>query len=228
MTPRSRSCWAPACLASRRASASISMPAAASRAASARARAAQGDGRVRQHRRVRVAVPHAGEARERLREHVVQAVAGRVDDVAGQQRAERERVAVRRRGPGGAPPHARRAWARGRPRRQRALDRVAERVGRRGGALGLGLRGAERGVVDDDPGRTRGVAGSTPRAWRWPRVISARAKRRRDRGGLARRGRRRAPWRRRRRARRRARRAGRRRPRRAGRRRPRRRGPAGT
>ena len=104
-----------------------------------------------QHRRVRVAVPHAGEAREGLCQHVVQAVAGGVDDVAGQQRAERQRVAVvvlgqqARRLVGGKHRHRRRA------RRQRALDRVAERIGRRGREVGLRLRGAQGRVVDDDP-----------------------------------------------------------------------------
>ena len=56
--------------------------------------AAQRRGRVRQHRGVRGAVPGGGEAHERLRQDVVQAVAAAVDRVARQQRAERELVAV--------------------------------------------------------------------------------------------------------------------------------------
>ena len=59
------------------------------------------------------AVARPGHAHERLGEHVVQAEAGRVDHVAGEQRAERERLAV------GlvAPPSPRRSAARPRARR---------------------------------------------------------------------------------------------------------------
>ena len=98
--------------------------------------------RVRQHHRVGRAVADAGLAHERLREHVVQAEAGRVDRVAGQQRAERERVAV-----GLAPRPAARASSRAAScaasvatgfarTRARRLGRVAERVERARRQLG--------------------------------------------------------------------------------------------
>ena len=64
----------------------------------------QRDERVGQHDGVGRAVADAGEARERLRQDVVQAVAGAVDRVARQQRGERERVAVGSASAGGGSP----------------------------------------------------------------------------------------------------------------------------
>ena len=123
--------------------------------------------------------PIPAEPHERLREHVVQAVDGRVDRVAGQQRGERERVAV---GAAGARPGAddqpRRLERRQRrdrvgARRARALGGVAERVERAGGQLGLGLGGRQRRVVDHDRRAHVRVPSGAPAAWRCTRVISA-------------------------------------------------------
>ena len=135
---------------------------------------AQGDGRVGQHRGVRGAVPHAGEARQRLGEHVVQAVAGGVDDVARQQGAEGERVAVVLAGA------SRRAASRA------ASTGTGEARGVSGPSIAwpsalaadaasssAGCEALRAGSLSTIRGRTRGVAGSTPRAWRCPRVISA-------------------------------------------------------
>src|SRR5215216_3032588 len=114
--------------------------------------------RAREHDRVRRPVAHPGEPHERLREHVVQAVEGRVDRVAGQQRGERERVAV---GAAAARPGAgdqTRGLERGerrngvRARRARALGGVAERVQGARGQLGLGLGGRQQRVVDHHGG----------------------------------------------------------------------------
>jgi hypothetical protein len=114
---------------------------------------------VRQHDRVGLAVPDPGRAHQRLREHVVEPVAGRVDRVAGEQRAEREALAVglARPGEGGgdAPRRLERDQRGHRVRAPcaRALGRVAERVERARGQRGHGLRRGELRVVDDH-GRT--------------------------------------------------------------------------
>ena len=85
----------------------------------------------------------------------------RVDRVAGEQRAERERVAVGLRAPRSAPTSRRAASLRRErrdrvgARRARALDRVAERVARARGQLGHGLRGRERRVADRRPRSAR-------------------------------------------------------------------------
>ncbi len=137
--------------------------------------------RVRQHDRVGRAVADAGEPHERLGEHVVQAVDGRVDRVAGQQR----RRAPARRGParrsraegaGDQPRRLERGQRRDRvgARRARPLGGVPERVQRARGQLGLRLGGRQRGVVDDD---RAGARWRRPRArrrrCRCTRVISA-------------------------------------------------------
>ena len=98
--------------------------------------------RVREHRRVRRAVADARRARTSVWASTwCSAEAGRVDHVAGEQRAERERVAV------GLVARPARARAAARPRARRAsrpgwrctvhgaLDRVAERVERARGEL---------------------------------------------------------------------------------------------
>ena len=86
---------------------------------------------------------------------MVQAVAGRVDHVAGQERAERERFAVgllaqRAREQPRAVVGGERRHRVG-ERRARPLDRVAERVERARGQVGERLRGGEVRVVDHDP-----------------------------------------------------------------------------
>jgi hypothetical protein len=109
-------------------------------------------------------VADAREARERLREDVMQPVARAVDRVARQQRAERERVAVRVVRIGGErlrdQPRrltARQGRNRARVDRRRALGRVRER------------RERARGEI----GRTPGSDVSAPCARRCTRVISA-------------------------------------------------------
>ena len=174
VTPRSRSRWAPRARASRRASASIARrPRRRARQRLGRA-PAQGDGRVGQHRRVGVAVPHAGEAHQRLGEHVVQAVAGRS--------RSRSRTAARR-------ARARR----GRPRWREQARRLARGERRHGRARGVsgpstawpselaaaaassaaGWEAHRRRVVDHDRRAHARRGGRRRAAWRWPRVISA-------------------------------------------------------
>ncbi len=119
--------------------------------------AASARDRVRQHRRVRRAVARAGHADEGLGEDVVQAEAGGVDHVAGEQRAERERLAVRllRRPAGGDQPRGLVGGERGdrvRAHGARAFDGVAEGVGRARGELLHGLGRGERRVEDHHRG----------------------------------------------------------------------------
>ena len=134
--------------------------------------------RVREHGRVGRAVAGAGGADERLGEHVVQAEAGGVDHVAGEQGAEGERLAVGLvAAPAGGDQPRGLVGGERRDRvghdRARALDGVAERVERARGELGAGCEAASAGSKTTTAGRTRGVASSTPVAWRWPEVISA-------------------------------------------------------
>ena len=135
--------------------------------------------RVAEQHGVGLAVAGAGEPHERLREHVVQPVAGRVDHVAGQQRAERER----RRG------RARRASERASSRAPSWAASVA--TGLASGVHGpstawpsalsalaassaSGCEADSVGIVDHHPRRARSArAGRRRAARRWMRVISA-------------------------------------------------------
>ena len=123
--------------------------------------------------------PSAREPHERLREHVVQAVAGRVDHVAGQQRAERERVAVGLLAAASAPSSRAPSWA------------ASVATGLASGVHGpstawpsalsalaassaSGCEAESVGVVDHHRAGARSArAGRRPRRGRWMRVISA-------------------------------------------------------
>ena len=117
---------------------------------------------------------------ERLREHVVQAEAGAVDRVAGEQRAERELVAIGL-GAGERADEPPRGVVRGQRR-----DRVGARpctapstawpsaLSALAASSASRLRGGERGVVDDDrAAHARRRPRGRPRRAGGPRVISA-------------------------------------------------------
>ena len=122
----------------------------------------------------------AGDAHERLREHVVQAErrSSRSRSPPAARRARARRGRARRADPaGGDQP---RGLVRGerrdrvRAHRARPLDGVAERVERARGELRHGLGGGERRVEDHDRGaHARGGRRRRRAACRCPRVISA-------------------------------------------------------
>ena len=104
-------------------------------------------------------------AHERLRQHVVQPERRRVERVAAEQRAERQRVAGRLRARAGNAPRISRALS-GRDesddrvavRLAQRLRRVAERVQRARRQRRTGCDADSRGSLTTTDGRTRGVA----------------------------------------------------------------------
>ena len=132
--------------------------------------------------------PTPGLAHERLREHVVQAEAGRVERVAAEQRAEAERVAVGLAARGNAPGDQPRGLAARRGRRPgcRAArtaprPRARARSARSRPAPSTGCDADSAGSLTTTEGRTRGVAGSTPRGVPVPAGHLRARQRRRDR-----------------------------------------------